>query len=251
MYLIKNMTRLQVAERIKAFPVAIVPIGSTEQHGPHLPLGTDVFLAEKLAGMVSDRTGAMVFPSLNFGYAWSWRDIPGTVSMPQEHLQIVLIDIVKSVERYGIKLLVFLNGHEANCSSVKYAVRTAQDETDVKLLGMFYPGLAKLYEQHIESPTWGGMFHACEFETSLMLAVDENLVDMSLACKEYPEPPVLYGIDNSSIGDISQSGVYGDATLATREKGEKLFSGFAENVADLVMTAYKNMERADLKGGSK
>ena len=240
MYLIKNMTRLQVAERMKTFPVAIVPIGSTEQHGPHLPLGTDTLLAEKLAGMVSALTGAMVFPSLNFGYSWGWRDIPGTISMPQEHLQTLLIDIAKSVERYGIRLLVFLNGHEANCSAMKYAVRTAQDETNVKLLGMFYPGMAKLYKKYIESPTWGGMFHACEFETSLMLAVDKDLVDMSLACEEYPERPALYGMDNSSIGDISQSGVYGNATLATREKGEKLFAGFAENIADLIMKAYNH-----------
>jgi len=239
--LIQNMTRLQVAEKIEQFPVAIVPIGSTEQHGPHLPLGTDIFIAEKLAGLVSDKTGALVFPSLNFGYSWGWRDIPGTVAIPQEHLQIILIDIVKSVERYGIKLLIFLNGHEANNSSMKYAIRQAQDDTSMKLLGMFYPGIGKLYEKYIESPTWGGMFHACEFETSLMLGVDESLVHMSLACREYPEHPVLYGMDNSSIGSISKSGVYGDATFATKEKGNKLLTGFADNISDIIRAAYDDL----------
>lgn len=241
MYPVQKMTRLQVAERIKQFPVAILPIGSTEQHGPHLPLGTDIFIAEKLAGLVSDNTGALVFPSLNFSYAWVWRDIPGTVTIPQEHLQIILTDIIKSIERYGIKLLIFLNGHEANNSSMKYSIRQAQDDTAMKLLGMFYPGMSELYEKYIESPTWGGMFHACEFETSLMLEVDESLVDMSLACREYPERPFLYGMDNSSIGSISKSGVYGDATLATREKGKKLLEGFAANISGIITAVYNDL----------
>lgn len=241
MYLTQKMTRLQVAERIKEFPVAILPFGSTEQHGPHLPLGTDIFIAEKLAGLVSEKTGAMVFPSLNFGYSWGWRDIPGTVTIPQEHLQILLTDIIKSVERYGIKLLILLNGHEANNSAMKYAIRQAQDDTVMKILGMFYPGSGKLYEQYMTSPTWGGMFHACEFETSLMLETDESLVDMSLACREYPERPILYGMDNSSIGSISKSGVYGDATLATKEKGNKLLMGFADNISNIIKTAYHDL----------
>ena len=237
-YRVQDMTRLQVAERIRQYPVAIVPIGSTEQHGPHLPLGTDVFLAEKLAELVSDETGALVFPSLNFGYSWGWRDIAGTVSLQREHFQIVLTDIVKSVERYGVQLLIFLNGHEANGSSMKYAIRDVSDDTSMKILGMFYPGLGEVYEKYMESPTWGGMFHACEFETSLMLSADESKVNMQLACKEYPPRPDFYGMDDSSIGEISKSGVYGDPTLATKEKGDRMFAEFTRRIVEIIHKAY-------------
>jgi len=242
MYIVQNMTRFEVQERISKYPVAIVPVGSTEQHGPHLPLGTDVFLANKLSQLVSEETGALVFPSLNFGYSWGWRNIAGTISLSQEHLQLVLIDIVISMERYGIKLLVFLNGHEANNSSFKYAIRDVSDQTTVKVLGMFYPGLDKIYDKYLESPTWGGMFHACEFETSLMLSADASKVNMRLACKEYPPRPALYGMDNSSIGDISKSGVYGDPTLATKEKGDGMFGEFTESVVAIIHEAYSNLK---------
>lgn len=233
-YIVQNMTWPQVKARIGVCPTALVPVGSTEQHGLHLPLGTDVLLAEKLAQLVSDRTGALVFPSVNFGYSWVWRDRYGTVSLRQEHLQAVLTDIVKSVERYGVKRLVFINGHEANGATMKYAIRDVQDDTEVKVLGMFYPGLREVYEKYIESPDWGGMFHACEFETSLMLAAHEELVDMDLAKAEYPDRPPLYGMDNTSIGDLSVSGVYGNPVLASREKGEAMFTEFADRIAELL-----------------
>lgn len=233
-YIVQNMTWEQVKEQLNVCQTAIVPIGSTEQHGYHLPLGTDCFLAEHLSNMISDRTGALVFPTLNFGYSWVWRDRIGTVSLSQQHLQSVLMDIVTSVGRYGVTKLVFINGHEANNATMKYAIREIQDHTSVKVLGMFYPGVSEVYKKYMESETWGGMFHACEFETSLMLAVNEELVDMSKAKMEYPIRPEMYGIDNTSIGDLSTSGVYGNPEPATKEKGQMMFQEFADYAAKLL-----------------
>lgn len=233
-YWLNQLTWPQAEEQIKKMPVALVPVGATEQHGRHLPIGTDVFLAEKLASMVSDRTGALVYPSVNFGYSWVWRDRVGTVSMRQPVLQEILKDVVRSVERYGIQMVLFINGHEANSATLKYAVREIQDETKVKVLGMFYPGWQQVYQEYMESPTWGGMFHACEFETSLMLATNEELVHMEDAVREYPERPLYYGMDNTSIGDLSSSGTYGDPTVATKKKGEKMLEIFAENIVKLI-----------------
>lgn len=241
MYLIEEMTRPEVEARIKEYPVAILPVGSCEQHGPHLPLGTDTILARELAGRVSQKTGALVYPSLNFGYAWVWRDIAGTLTMPPERLQQLLCDCAASAQRSGIKVLVFLNGHEANSASIKYAVRAGQDEVTTKLLGMFYPGLSAVYDKEMESPTWGGMFHACEFETSLMLAVAPQLVKMNLARAEYPERPPLYGYDDTSIGALSQSGVYGDPTKATAEKGRRMLEAFTDNAAQLIEAALASL----------
>lgn len=233
-YWLNQLTWPQAAEHIQKVPVALVPIGATEQHGLHLPIGTDIFLAEELAKRVSEKTKALVYPSVNFGYSWVWRDRVGTVSLEQPVLQQVLKNIVKSVERHGIKLVVLINGHEANSATLKYAIREIQDETPVKTLGVFYPGWQKAYEDYMESPTWGGMFHACEFETSLMLAAKEELVHMEQAVAEYPERPPLYGMDNTSIGDLSKSGTYGNPTAATKEKGEKMLEAFSEQIAHLI-----------------
>ncbi|MCI8557096.1 MAG: creatininase family protein [Lachnospiraceae bacterium] len=232
---LNQLTWPQAEKQIERVPVALVPVGATEQHGPHLPIGTDVFLAEKLAAMVSENTGALVYPSVNFGYSWVWRDRVGTVSLEQPVLQKVLENIVQSVERYGIRLLVFVNGHEANSATLKYAVREIQDKTPVKVLGMFYPGWSKVYEDYMETPTWNGMFHACEFETSMMLAACEELVYMEQAVEEYPRRPLLYGMDNTSIGDLSKSGVYGNPKAATKEKGEKMLEIFARQITQIII----------------
>jgi creatinine amidohydrolase len=242
MYLVQNMTRIQVEERIKKYPVAILPIGSCEQHGSHLPLGTDTMLAEALSKGVSDITGALVFPALNFGYSWVWRDIPGTISLTVENVITLLKDVVSSMERYGIRLLVFLNGHEANNGAIKYAIREAQDHTKIKLLGMFYPGLKETYAAWMESPMWGGVFHACEFETSLMLAIQPDLVNMSLAVAEYPKTPPLFGMDNTPMGSISSSGVFGNPESATTEKGKALLDIFIKKIAGIIMDLFPAAE---------
>ncbi len=241
-YLIGNMTRLEVERRIGEYPVAILPTGSCEQHGPHLPMGTDIMIAEALAGLVSEATGAMVLPSLNFGYSWVWRDIPGTISLSVEHFKAVLTDVAASAERCGIRLLAILNGHEANGAAIKYAVREAQDTTETKLLGLFYPGMGEVRRREMESDTWHGIFHACEFETSLMLAARPELVDFDLAVEEYPEKPLLFGFDSTMMGDLSKSGVFGNPLPASREKGERMLGSFCKNIAELIGVAYAGLK---------
>ena len=244
---VKDMTWREVQERLREFPVVIVPIGSTEQHGYHLPIGTDVYLAEALAEKTAEKTGALVYPSIHFGYSWSWRDRIGTVTIRQDILREILKDVVRSVERYGVKILIFMNGHEANRSVIKYAIREIQDETDVKVLGMFYPGMEEIYDKYMETPTWGGMFHACEFETSLMLAVKPETVHMERAVQEYPVRPTTYGMDNTSIGELSVSGTYGNPVPATEEKGEMMLEQFTENISAVIEECVKKLVREEIE----
>lgn len=233
------MTRDEAAEAIKRYPVAVLPLGATEQHGHHLPLGVDVFLAEALARQVCEQTGAMMLPVVPFGYSWVWRDIPGTVSLQQHHVEAVIKDVAHSVARYGIKLLVLINGHDANNTSMKYAARELADELDMQVVYLFYPNLSSMMDKYCDSAMWHGMIHACEFETSLMLVVKPDCVQMEKAVREYPEKPDLYGESTISLGGLSQSGVYGDATLATKEKGERMLRLFVEGMVQLVDEAYR------------
>lgn len=238
-----NMTRDEVQTAVGEFPVAILPLGATEQHGHHLPIGTDIFLAEGISRKLSEKTGAVLLPTLPFGYSWVWRDIPGTVSLQQHHVEAAIKDVAHSVARYGIKMLVLINGHDANNASMKYATRELADELDIPVIYLFYPNLNKIMEQHCESPTWHGMIHACEFETSLMLALKPELVDLSKAVREYPEQPRLYGKSSISLGDLSKSGVYGDATLATKEKGEKMLNQFVPEMEQIILEAYEQLNK--------
>lgn len=243
----RYMTRDEVEDAVGQFPVAILPLGATEQHGHHLPLGVDIMLAEGLARLVAQETGALLLPAVPFGYSWVWRDIPGTVSLQQHHVEAVIKDVAHSVSRYGIQLLVLINGHEANTSSMKYATRELQDELAMPVIYFFYPGLSELMAKHCDSETWHGMIHACEFETSLMLAMYPEHVQMEKAVAEYPERPSLYGKSSESLGDLSESGVYGDPTKATEEKGRLMLDAFVKTVSGNVKEAF-DMTREKRRG---
>jgi creatinine amidohydrolase len=236
---IRRMSRREVEEAVREFPVAILPLGATEQHGDHLPLGVDTLLAEGIARRVAQETGALLLPALSFGYSWVWRDIPGTVSLQQHHVEAIIQDVARSVHRYGIEVLVLINGHDANNASMKYAARELKDELDLEVVYFFYPELQRVMEEHCESETWHGMIHACEFETSLMLALHPELVRMDRAVAEYPERPALYGKSTISLGDLSESGVYGDPTRATAEKGQRMLEKFVQNISAGVAAAFR------------
>ncbi|WP_257987805.1 creatininase family protein [Bacillus sp. V33-4] len=235
------MTRDEARKAVGNFPVAILPLGATEQHGHHLPLGVDIFLAEGISRQLSERTGAILLPSMPFGYSWVWRDIPGTISLQQHHVEAVVKDVAHSVARYGVKMLVLVNGHDSNKTSMKYAARELMDELDIPVIYLFYPNLNEIMKEHCETPSWHGMVHACEFETSLMLALKSELVDMSKAVSEYPDKPMLYGKSTISLGDLSKSGVFGDATKASKEKGEKMLKIFVDEMEQLIQEAYKGV----------
>jgi creatinine amidohydrolase len=246
---LRNMTRDEVKEAIDEFPVTILPLGATEQHGHHLPLGVDVMLAEGLSRLVAEETGALLLPAVPFGYSWVWRDIPGTVSVQQHNVEALIKDVAHSVSRYGTELLAVINGHEANNSSMKYVARELQDELRMPMIYFFYPGLSEVMEKYGDSQTWHGMVHACELETSLMLALYPEYVQMQKAVAEYPEKPPLYGKSTISLGDLSESGVYGDPTRATEEKGKRMLGAFVKSIAESIKEAY-TLTRKKGPGGS-
>jgi creatinine amidohydrolase len=111
----------------------------------------------------------------------------------------------------------------------------------------FYPGLSEVMAEHCESPTWHGMIHACELETSLMLALYPEHVRMDRAVAEYPERPSLYGRSTISLGDLSESGVYGDPTKATAEKGRQMLDAFVGTISENVREAYALAQRGEAR----
>lgn len=229
-----RMTRDEIEARLADHPVALLPIGATEQHGHHLPMGTDNYLAEEYAGRIAERVDGVVLPTIPFGYSWVWQDLPGTVTVGHATLEAYLRDVIDSVERAGYGMLVIVDGHESNVTTMKYVVRDHAARSRFPVARLFYPRLGAALAETMASDTWFGMIHACEFETSLMLEAQPDLVDMTRAVREYPAYSETYTYGAEQLGTLSESGVFGDPTLATREKGRVLFDRFVDEAAAIV-----------------
>lgn len=229
-----EMTRDEAAARLAEHPVALLPIGATEQHGDHLPLGTDNILAEEYARRIAERIDGVVLPAVPFGYSWVWQDVPGTITVGHRTIEAYLADVIDSAERSGVAKLVIVDGHESNTTTMKYVVRDHAARSDFPVVRLFYPDIARIREEVCESPTWHGMIHACEFETSLMLAARPELVDLGRAVREYPPSSDGYAYGAEQLGEISVSGVFGDPTLASKDKGEELFDRFVAEAVRII-----------------
>jgi creatinine amidohydrolase len=222
--------------------VVIVPIGSTEQHGPHLPTGTDHIVAWELAKRVADRTGALVLPLLPYGFSEDHFPRAGTISLSADTLRAVVRDIVRSLSLNGVKHVLFLSGHAGHTfqlNDVCYEINVTSQ-----------PGSAKVH--HLSPYTLLPMevlgqvlqeeifLHAEELETSLILSLRPDLVDMKKAVKEIP-PYLPKGLTTPNffewlrifttdkfLGRDPKTGIVGDATLASKEKGEKILNMMVE-----------------------
>ncbi|MDN4075935.1 creatininase family protein [Fictibacillus terranigra] len=232
----QNETSYTVKEKIDESQIAILPIGAVEAHGPHLPLGTDNYLAERLAEKVAARTGALVLPTLPYGQVWSLKNFPGSINITNESLIRFLFDMGISLYEQGFRLFVMLNGHLGNAVALKEAARQLYNKfPDFRVLYLFYPGVKQVTEEVRETPTaHTTYFHACEIETSYMQYLAEEFVDMSKAISDIPHIPPSADITPIPWEMFTSSAVLGDATLATKEKGEKIIKIAIKNMVQLI-----------------
>lgn len=173
--LLQEMNWGEVKELIRHSKVAIIPTGSTEQHGPHLPLGTDYLIAEHISNKIAKRADVLVTPVIPIGYATYHTDYPGTLSIPVDVLTLYYQGVADSLVKHGMTHILFVNGHGGNTpalSNVCFYLRmkgiTAAYINWFELGGMF-------------KPEWSSLGHADHFETSVMLSVDADSVDMTKA----------------------------------------------------------------------
>jgi len=236
MYRYEEMTWQEAKERIPAARGVIIAIGSVEQHGPHLPLGTDMYMGAEVASKVAEKTDCLVLPVIPFGQVWSAKDFPGTISLSPETLCNLLVDIAVSLHHHGAKNIVMITGHSGNASVMKDAARVLYDKYNIQRVSYFaYPDKRKLAEGIMESPFWNDrLMHSAEMETSMLLATKPELVHMDRAVCEYPEIPV--GLDFRTIPwtKYSKTGVFGDARLATKEKGEEYIRRMVDHISAYV-----------------
>jgi creatinine amidohydrolase len=242
----QNENSFEVKEKIQESRVAILPIGAVEAHGPHLPLGTDNFLAERLSNRVAEKTGAFVLPTLPYGQVWSLKNFPGSINISNESLISFIVDIGISLYEQGFRVFAMINGHLGNAVAMKEAARKLYSQfPDFEILYLFYPGVKKVTEEVRETKSsHASYFHACEIETSYMLYLAGEYVDMDKAISDIPTIPMSADVTPTPWEEFTNSAVLGDASIATKEKGEKIIEVAIENMIKLIEGAKSGLKNA-------
>lgn len=235
-HILANMTWPQAQTRIKEARSVILPMGSTEQHGYHMATGTDTTVSDYVCLELARRTDSLVLPTLPYGQVWSAKGFPATISLRQSTFIQVIKDIVISLQEQGARNVILFSGHYGNMLPSRDAARELMDEygyRNVWTLG--YINVNKYNADIMESGLWNQKtFHAAELETSIMLHIAPEMVDMEKAVRE--EPPVPAHLDLRPIHwkEFSKSGLFGDATLATEEKGRLFLERWIEDLTKIV-----------------
>ena len=205
----------------------LIPLGSTEQHGPHLPLDTDTVIACHLARSTARRMArsspslVVVAPALAYGSSGEHQGFAGTLSIGQEALELVVIELVRSATQ-TFDRIVLVNGHGGNLEPVTRAVRCLRGEgRDVRVWGPMIPG---------------GDAHAGRVETSLMLAIAPATVRLERLEAGNPTPieELLPALRAGGVRAVADNGVLGDPRGASAAEGETMLSALVASLARFV-----------------
>lgn len=234
-----DLTTTDVERLCRPGSVALLPVGAVEQHGPHLPLGTDVVIADRLCDEVCARHGDDLdlwrLPTLPYGKSNEHLAFPGTFSLGATTVLAVLDELAAGLRRTPITTLALVNGHGGNTSLLDVACRDLRVEHGLSTFLLH----ALLPAEHggPSHPEEGGLgLHAGRDETSLMLHLAPDLVVMARAARSVPEWLAdcgQVGVDGPArlgwtADDLSADGTLGDPTLATAAHGAELFAGMVE-----------------------
>lgn len=245
-FLMQEMSWPEFEESIKNNVIIIVPIGSTEQHGLHLPLGTDALIgfeiAKRTAQHISEEVRVIVSPPINIGLSSEHMGFPGTLSFKGPESFIAYIkSVCITLALQGAKKIVLWNSHGGNTACLMAVARDVRREKRTFVLLVQWSHLARKVANDIMETKV--RIHADEIETSVMLFLFPELVYMEKAIKEMPEKFVkskhmktLSGLPYPSwlTKDISKSGVIGDATRASKEKGKIIVEAAIKEFCELL-----------------
>lgn len=254
--LFEDKTWPELKDEAERGALILIPVGQTEEHGPHLPVNTDTVIAFEIAKAsaeaVKGEIPVLVSPPIWASY--SAREMsrwPGTIRVRPTTVLALIEDICRSFIEMGFTRLVLVNGHGHNTDILRLSARTVADETNVYMAVVSLWSLASDVARAHRRSEIGGICHACEYETSLMLYLGRRVL-MDLATKEdsirYHSdffPGDTFGKGSSGVFwstwgvQESKTGVYGDPTVATREFGEMLARATIEKLAEFLREFYK------------
>jgi creatinine amidohydrolase len=242
-YRYNHLTWEEMNQAIAMQKVVILPTGSTEQHGPHLPLDTDIFLCESVCLEAARRAPdtMLVLPPISYGLNMHHIDFPGTIHIEPEVFVAFCLNITKSVSYHGFKKILLVNGHGSNGILIDLIARKTVLETPSLCAALGYFSLAlKAFEKIKDTNT---LAHADEFETSLYMHLAGERVRMDRRVAGNDVEGKFLSSDSTSNypvrfsdywGRWTKTGVHGDPMTATAEKGKVIFEAAVAGLVQLV-----------------
>jgi creatinine amidohydrolase len=248
-----EMTWEAFGKAVDSDPVAVIPMGSTELEGPHLPLGVDTIVAEGVARRLEGTGGVLIGPVLPIGYSKWFMPFPGTITLETETLVQVLKEYVSSLIRHGIRRFVFLNAHKGNNPCIESAARSLMADHPVRIamlsIWKLAHDLSAVADQAIEE---GRFTHAGEIMTSAVMALAPHTVISGRVVPEAVKSPPhsAFKVKNSlgetefkgsvqtvyqDIRDVTDFGTMGDPTAASAAKGEAILDRIVDYARDFIV----------------
>lgn len=235
MVLLANLTTKAAQRQFEAADVAVFPIGSTEQHGPHLPLGTDHFIAEAMAHSIRDRADTIVLPTIPVGVSPHHRHFDGTLSTRSAVLEAFVRDILESTASHGLEKIVVVNGHGGNTDAIRRAAEDLRRERSAYVTRWSWSDAVADLKRELFDMVVG---HADGSESSVMLYLADELVDADAfeAGEEGGPESENWGLSVHGgtlpfdTIDFTETGATGYPTDATVDAGERLFTAASEEL---------------------
>ncbi len=224
------------------FEKVILPLGSLENHGAHLPFGTDALTAYLVAlDIAACLPKTAVLPPLNYGMSEHYKSFSFTVSLQFDTETAIIRDILESVYREGIRKVFIMNGHDGNIAPIEVATRTAKvAHPDFKIISLdaWWKMVGDVLPPDFFE-VWHGLGHGGEGETSICLALFPELCDKSKAAGVVPDLPPHVDV-KWTFNELTNVGASGDPTKATLEKGKKMRQTLVDTVVQILTDLDKN-----------
>jgi creatinine amidohydrolase len=224
MMILEEMSWPEIGLGLKKTDTVIMPLGATEEHGPHLPIFTDTIQAIEVAKEAAKRTKTFVAPPVHYGICRSTRGFPGTISVSYDGLKAYVYDILISFYDTGFRKVLLLTGHAGgqHMAALEQACQQAVGELDfrVSLVSLF----DLIDSNSVETPGDG---HSGEIETSLMMVIRQDLVKGKPGCY-FPRRPMFLVLKD--VKHLMGNGIMGDPSKASPEKGKAFFEMAVQGV---------------------
>jgi creatinine amidohydrolase len=243
----------EILEAARQDKFILVPAAMIEDHGPHLPVDTDIVIARAVCERTAEkmRGEAIVAPSLCHGYSPHHMDFPGPITITWDTFIRHTLDVLESLIHHGFRYILVVNGHGSNASCLDLACRLAMighDNARCAMVSWWQLSSVVSLVMKIRDSEFAS--HACEWETSLYLALGEEFVDMSKAPRDLTYPwsnhfwtdlmgnPARPHKNRVSMTEywstVTVTGAVGDATVATKEKGKKVLEAASDELCEVL-----------------
>jgi creatinine amidohydrolase len=245
-----RLTRKQIKELPKEEALVILSVGAVEQHGDHLPVMTDSLIGEATLTRALEKVSAehqiWVIPPISYGKSNEHLGIAGTISLSANTLHNVIMDIAESLKASGFRRLLLMNTHGGNMDLLNVVSREIRINTGIMVFYLAPSSLKRSAKDLFSADELEYGIHAGDYETSVVMAIKPNWVQHKFAANEIPNMKKYDYLTMEGkirfawvMNDISASGIAGDATLATVEKGELVMEQITDTLAKALVELSK------------